>query len=268
MIVKIDSTLAYLLKPSSTSRARVEGAPTAHEAAGAEATPDHSTFSPTDEVDFSAEAKSAVADAVEQLTEAEQQQVRALQERDAEVRAHEQAHLSAAGGHARGGPSYQFKTGPDGRQYAVGGEVPIDVSEVPGDPAATIAKAQAIAAAAHAPTSPSAADRAVAAQANRLQAEARQDLIDEQTAEALAKTEESQGSSAVAQAEESDATQNPQTGETLQPQSNTDDDAVSAAITRTSTYAQRSQEPHSSFQQQIIDAYRVIIPEGQLDFLA
>ena len=44
---------------------------------------------------------------------------------DREERQHEQAHLSAAGGHARGGPSYQYETGPDGKRYAVGGEVSI-----------------------------------------------------------------------------------------------------------------------------------------------
>ena len=41
------------------------------------------------------------------LSEEEQQQVEELAKRDLEVRQHEQAHLAAAGGHARGGPSYE-----------------------------------------------------------------------------------------------------------------------------------------------------------------
>ena len=71
-------------------------------------------------------------------------EIRKLAARDREVRAHEQAHLAAAGRYAAGGASYQFTTGPDGRPYATGGEVPIDVSKVPGDPDATLVKAQAV----------------------------------------------------------------------------------------------------------------------------
>src|SRR5712692_3393491 len=65
-----------------------------------------------------------------------------LAETDRHVRSHEQAHLAAAGQYARGGPSYQYQTGPDGKQYAIGGEVSIDTSPIPGDPAATAQKAR------------------------------------------------------------------------------------------------------------------------------
>jgi hypothetical protein len=41
------------------------------------------------------------------LSEEEQQQFEELAKRDLEVRQHEQAHLAAAGGHARGGSSYE-----------------------------------------------------------------------------------------------------------------------------------------------------------------
>lgn len=63
--------------------------------------------------------------------------------------------------------------GPDGRQYATGGEVSIDVSPVAGDPQATIDKAEKIRRAALAPAEPSQADRAVAARATAMANEAR-----------------------------------------------------------------------------------------------
>ena len=90
----------------------------------------------------------AANEAGSDLTEEEQEQVSELKSRDREVRAHEQAHLAAAGPYATGGPSYTYQEGPDGRRYAVGGEVGIDTSPVSGDPEATIQKAQQIRAAA------------------------------------------------------------------------------------------------------------------------
>src|SRR5579871_6985549 len=69
---------------------------------------------------------------------------------DRHVRAHEQAHLAAAGPYAIGGPSYSYAMGPDGHRYAVGGEVSLDTSPDPSDPEATIEKAKVIQAAANA----------------------------------------------------------------------------------------------------------------------
>ncbi len=98
--------------------------------------------------------------------------MQALQGRDREVRAHEAAHMAAAGGLARGGASYSYETGPDNRRYAVGGEVSIDTS--PGKtPEETLQKAQTIRAAAQAPAKPSQQDLAVAASAGQMAAEAR-----------------------------------------------------------------------------------------------
>lgn len=99
---------------------------------------------------------------------------------DREVRSHEQAHLAAAGRYARSAPSYEYVTGPDGRYYAVGGEVSIDISSVPGDPEATIQKAQTVRAAALAPADPSSQDRAVAAAATQLEAQASTELREAQ----------------------------------------------------------------------------------------
>ncbi len=112
--------------------------------------------------------------------------LRALQTRDQEVRAHEQAHLSAAGQYAKGGASFTYQRGPDGRSYAVGGEVQIDAAPVANDPQATLLKAETIRRAALAPASPSGQDRAVAAQATGLALEARSEIqtarIEEQKA--------------------------------------------------------------------------------------
>ncbi|MEK9629437.1 MAG: putative metalloprotease CJM1_0395 family protein [Nitrospinota bacterium] len=112
----------------------------------------------------------------QQLTEEERRIVNELKARDAEVRAHEQAHVAAAGPYANGGPTYEYQTGPDGRQYAVGGEVSIDTSPVPGNPEATVRKAQTVKRAALAPREPSAQDRQVAAQAAQLEAQARKEV--------------------------------------------------------------------------------------------
>ena len=109
-----------------------------------------------------------------QLSEEERAQVEELKRRDREVRAHEQAHMAAGAGLITRGASFTYKRGPDGQQYAIGGEVGIDVSAVPGDPAATIRKAEQVRSAALAPASPSGQDRAVAAAAAQMAAEARQ----------------------------------------------------------------------------------------------
>ena len=52
-------------------------------------------------------------------------------------------------------PELYLSTGPDGQRYAIGGEVPIDLSAVPGNPQATLQKALTIRRAALAPTDPS-----------------------------------------------------------------------------------------------------------------
>ncbi|OUR79502.1 hypothetical protein A9Q83_03615 [Alphaproteobacteria bacterium 46_93_T64] len=121
------------------------------------------------------------------LSEAEQAQVDSLQERDAEVRTHEQAHAITGGAYA-GSPSYEYETGPDGRQYAVGGEVSIDTAPIPGDPAATIAKMETVIRAALAPAEPSGPDRAVAVAASKMKFEAQVELNSEKQAERTGET--------------------------------------------------------------------------------
>jgi len=105
----------------------------------------------------------------------EQRQVRQLEKRDQQVRAHEQAHMAAGGAYVKGAPTYRYQRGPDGKNYAVGGEVQIDSSPEQ-DPKDTIAKMQVVRAAANAPADPSAADRAVAAAASAAEAKARAEI--------------------------------------------------------------------------------------------
>ncbi len=105
-----------------------------------------------------------------ELSSEEKAVVTELKARDREVRNHERAH-KAAGGRYAGGISFTYQSGPDGRQYAVGGEVPIDMSPEQ-SPEATIQKMNIVISAALAPAEPSGQDQAVAraAQAQRNQA--------------------------------------------------------------------------------------------------
>lgn len=107
-----------------------------------------------------------------ELSEEERRVVEEMKKRDKEVRRHEQAHLSAGAGIVAGGASYETTAGPDGKQYAVGGEVQIDSSEAD-SPDATIDKARKVRSAALAPAEPSGQDRLVAAQASQMETDAR-----------------------------------------------------------------------------------------------
>ena len=108
------------------------------------------------------------------LSEEEQRQVQQLKQRDQQVRAHERAHMAAGADLVQGGATFTFERGPDGRMYAVGGEVKIDTSGE-NDPDRTIRKMQQVKRAALAPAEPSGTDRAVAAQAGQAEAQARQE---------------------------------------------------------------------------------------------
>lgn len=94
------------------------------------------------------------------------EEIEALEQRDQEVRVHEQAH-AAAGGQYAGTPQYQYTQGPDGQRYVTDGQVSIDTSVIAGDPEATINKLQQVVTAALAPAEPSTQDRRVASQASQ-----------------------------------------------------------------------------------------------------
>lgn len=124
--------------------------------------------------DPSAGRENAEARQEQQKDQAEKQEIDELKARDQEVRTHEQAHATVGGQYA-GAPSYDFETGPDGRQYAVGGEVSIDISEER-TPEETVRKMQQVKAAALAPAEPSPQDLRVASEATQRAAEARAEI--------------------------------------------------------------------------------------------
>ena len=119
------------------------------------------------------------SDLERQEQQQEQKRIQALAQRDKEVKAHEQAH-AAVGGQYTSAPRYEFEKGPNGVQYAVAGDVSIDVSPIPGDPEATLEKAMQVKRAALAPAQPSAQDRKVAAEAQQMITEARNELTQQQ----------------------------------------------------------------------------------------
>lgn len=92
-----------------------------------------------------------------------------LKRTDKQVKKHEQAHKRAAGPYALGPPKYTYKRGPDGRRYATGGEVLVDLSPITGNPQATAKKMQRIRKAALAPRHPSRQDIAVAKSASLIE---------------------------------------------------------------------------------------------------
>ncbi|MFH1449946.1 MAG: putative metalloprotease CJM1_0395 family protein [bacterium] len=130
------------------------------------------------------------------LTEEEKQQVAKLRQRDTEVKNHEAAHIAAGGQYVRGGAHYAYQEGPDGRRYAVGGDVSISTGPEK-TPEESIRKAQIVRNAALAPSDPSSADTQIAAAASKMEMSARQELTQQKTEE----TRETKGESKKEKAE-------------------------------------------------------------------
>jgi len=130
----------------------------------------------------------------EQLSEEEMREVQRLKEIDRKVRQHEMAHLAAAAGIAISGANFEYQRGPDGVNYAVAGEVSIDVSKE-SSPDATIEKARKITAAALAPADPSPQDRQVASKAQAMESEARIEQTQVKHEEAAGQSRENPGPS-------------------------------------------------------------------------
>lgn len=102
-------------------------------------------------------------------------QLSKLKARDIQVRQHEQVHVSASGELNVSGASFTYQRGPNGVNYAVGGDVKIDTS--PGHtPEETLSRAEKIIDAALAPVDPSPVDRSVAAKAQNMAQQARLDI--------------------------------------------------------------------------------------------
>ena len=125
--------------------------------------------------------KSGSTDKGAVLTPEQKEVVSKLASRDVAVRAHEAAHQAVAGA-LGGAASFSYETGPDGRRYAVGGEVPVTLR--PGrTPQETIANAQTVRSAALAPADPSSEDLAVAAQASQVEAQAQQEITQDRVSD-------------------------------------------------------------------------------------
>ncbi|MBZ7935174.1 hypothetical protein H2279_00735 [Campylobacter sp. B0100352/1] len=116
------------------------------------------------------------------------QQLRELQNIDRNVKAHETAHQAAGGGLA-GAASFTYTRGPDNQMYATAGEVPISMQKG-NTPEETIANARQIVAAAMAPADPSPQDYKVAANATKMEFEARAEAMKIKAEEAKEKEEE------------------------------------------------------------------------------
>nr|WP_319493130.1 putative metalloprotease CJM1_0395 family protein [uncultured Desulfobacter sp.] len=130
------------------------------------------------------EEQSSQPDAESNLSPDEKLLLEKLKKADADVRAHEMAHIAAGGEFITSGATFSYQKGPDGQNYAVGGEVRIDTSAEPGDPEATLQKMRRVRAAALAPAHPSSQDLKVASnsasQAAKAMAEITQLVADEQ----------------------------------------------------------------------------------------
>lgn len=118
-----------------------------------------------------------------ELSPEEQRRIAELKRIDAAVRAHEQAHIAVGRELITSGPNYAYTYGPDGKRYAVSGEVGIDTSPER-EPEANIDKGQRIQDTALAPVDPSPQDYRVAATGKQLEDQGRRDLRAERAAEA------------------------------------------------------------------------------------
>lgn len=129
------------------------------------------------ELELQKKEKAKNPKSIDDLSEDEKKLVNDLIARDAEVKTHEAAH-QAAGGGMTGGASYTYQQGPDGKMYAIGGEVPISMHGG-STPEETIENAKRVEAAAMAPANPSGQDFAVASSAKMMQMKAQQQLTKE-----------------------------------------------------------------------------------------
>jgi len=162
----------------------------------------------------------------EPLNDEEMQLISELQSRDTEVRAHEAAHVAASQGYSSGSASFEYQTGPDGKRYAVGGEVSIDTSSE-STPEATIRKMQVVRSAALAPAQPSTQDRRVAAAASQRENAARQELAQQQQ-EATKQAAQSGSNEKTGDAGENEASETESTPESTERQAG-DTSGIAAA---------------------------------------
>lgn len=143
-----------------------------------------------------------------ELTLQQVQQLRELQSIDRNVKAHEAAHQAAGGGLA-GAASFSYTRGPDNQMYAVAGEVPIRMQEGR-TPEETIANARQVVAAAMAPADPSPQDYKVAANAAKMEFDARAEATKLKAQEAKEKKEEEEEKQESSDKNNQDSKNNPE----------------------------------------------------------
>ena len=112
------------------------------------------------------------SDNPENLSSDEKRLLKELSDRDSEVKTHESAH-QALGGGLTGAASYTYQEGPDGKMYAIGGEVSIS-TPTSSNPEEAIRNARTVAASALAAGDPSPQDFAVASSASIMEMKAKQ----------------------------------------------------------------------------------------------
>ncbi|QHE53957.1 putative metalloprotease CJM1_0395 family protein [Pontibacillus sp. HMF3514] len=110
----------------------------------------------------------------EQLSPEQKRQISELKAVEQKVKAHEQAHRSV-GGKFAGGISYDFQKGPDGQEYIIGGEVPVQMPKSE-DPEETIQAMEQVRRAALSPANPSSQDMQVASKASQAILEAQSEM--------------------------------------------------------------------------------------------
>lgn len=123
-----------------------------------------------------------------ELTPEQRRQIQDLARIDQEVRAHEAAHLRAGAGVVTSGAQFSYTYGPDGKQYAVAGEVGIDTSPER-KPEDNIDKGQRIQIAALAPADPSPQDVRVAAIGSRIEQMGYRGLAEQEALVAMQRVE-------------------------------------------------------------------------------
>jgi len=147
---------------------------------------------PKDEGQNTQIAQDEATQTKEKLSAEQQKQVEKLKSIDAEVKAHEKAHVAASAGISSSAPTYTYQKGPDGQNYAVAGEVQVRFV-TSGDPEKTIADAKTMAASALAPSAPSGQDMSVARNADQIVAKAKkQETQQQDEAEINKKAEEAE----------------------------------------------------------------------------
>lgn len=115
-----------------------------------------------------ADAGAAAPTEKKELSPEQRRQLAELARVDREVRAHEAAHLRVGAGIVTSGANFSYVYGPDGKSYAVAGEVGIDTSPEE-EPEANIDKGQRIQIVALAPAEPSPQDYRIAAVGERIE---------------------------------------------------------------------------------------------------